>query len=96
MEEYSAEQRHEMSPKSSQEDFFSTWATQANKHAGGVARACGRAIASASNEETFKPYMMQIQSKAYLELIETTGSGIDNNDEVAPYCIGFVLRRPFS
>ena len=60
MEEYSAEQRHEMSPKLSQEDFFSTWATQANKHAGGVARACGRAIASASNEETFKPYMMQM------------------------------------
>ncbi|KAF8004925.1 hypothetical protein HF325_000382 [Metschnikowia pulcherrima] len=60
MEEYSAEQRHEMSLKLSQEDFFSTWATQANKHAGGVARACGRAIASASNEETFKPYMMQM------------------------------------
>lgn len=60
MEEYSAEQRHERSPKLSQEDFFSTWATQANKHAGGVARACGRAIASASNEETFKPYMMQM------------------------------------
>lgn len=52
---YSAEQMHDKSLKLSQEDFFSTCATQANKHAGGVAKTWGMAAAIASKAETFKP-----------------------------------------
>lgn len=57
--EDSLEQIQDKSCKPSHLEDFSTWAIQANKQAGGVAKTWGMAIAKAIKAETFEPYMIR-------------------------------------